>query len=237
MTISIKSRPGLVRPRLESALEFIKNNYSHTATYQKDNYDCKQFAYQLYQDLQAANYESRFVIISLVGEREGHALAAIETSDAGTLYVDFTPFILLTGKQKAVRSVAQVKEGKKYLRIPLENLTAGFRNQSSDFEAFQALLDEGEARIKRHNWQVDELEAHKKQIEKEIDEFQANTKNGVSPREYQRFVEEKENLERSVTQVNEKYDQLILDEQLLRNNSYLDWVGKGWIVKSIKMVP
>ncbi len=237
VSISIKTRPGLIRPNLSAALSFLNQNYAHTEIYQRDIYDCKQFAYRLFQDLQEANFESRYVIISLRGEDEGHALAAIETSDAGLLFVDFTPFITAEGTgQKSTRTVVQVQEGKQYTRIPIEKLNPKFSNSESDFSAYGEILKEGNEEIKRFNFRIAELEEHKKQIEKQIGDFNQKT----SAPGFQRsesLAQEQATIRTAIDAINAKFDSLTFEEQRIRNSYALDWIGSAWVVKSIKMIP
>jgi hypothetical protein len=238
VTIKLKTRPGLIRPNLKAALEFLKSNYSHMEEYKNDIYDCKQFALRIYDDAQLNNFEVKYVIISLLGQSEGHALAAIQTSDAGLLYVDFTPFILMDRAQKPSRTVAQVEEGKPYVRVPIDFLDKNFRNEPKDFQAYQVHMHKAEGEITQYNDQLTHLENRKKSLEGKIGNFNSKVSKGVTRDDAAALKREQDSLQREVEEVNNNFDILNVKENLLKKSySTLDWIGKDWIVQTVKLVP
>ena len=238
ITFKFKTRSGTVKPDIKEAILFLKSNYSYMETYRRDYYDCKQFAYRLYQDAQEHNFEVRYAILSLVGQKEGHAVTVVETSDGGELFVDFTPYITANDKQKPSRTISQVKEGRPYIRIPLEIIGENFKNSDQDFIEYQNTLTKAEEEVKSYNSQIDTVNTQKSALESRIVSFKEKVQRGVAAENYNAMKSEQDSIEQDANSINAKFDELNSEEERLRSTYYAyDWVGKDWIVKSIKIVP
>ncbi len=234
-----KKKQGAIRPTLSQALTFIRQNSGYRERYQRDTYDCKQFAYRLFEDAQRENFEAHFVILKLKNEQEGHALAAINTVDAGMLYIDFTPFLADDNTQKPSQTVAFVKEGYHYIRIPMEALGARFANTQMDFETFQANIEKGEKEVQNYNQQVTSLEEQKRAVEARVGSFNSKVQQGqIVAANYDHMRTEQDQLQRQVDEINARYDHLNFEEARIKNLYFFtNWVGKTWVVDSFKLVP
>jgi len=237
--LKFKKKQGATRPTLSQALTFIRQNSGYRQTYQRDTYDCKQFAHKLFEDAQRENFEAHFVILKLKNEQEGHALTAINTVDAGMLYIDFTPFLGADNTQKPSQTVAFVKEGFHYIRIPLEALGARFTNSQLDFETFQSNIEKGEKEVHNYNQQVTSLEEQKRAVEARVGSFNSRVENGrVVSANYDSVRSEQDELQKQVEDINARYDHLNFEQARIKNLYFFtDWVGKTWIVDSFKLVP
>lgn len=234
-----KKKQGAIRPSLSEALRFVSMNGGYDKTYIRDKYDCKQFAYQLFLDAQKENYEAQFVILRLKNEEEGHALTVIHTLDAGPLYVDFTPFLTNDDLQKPAQTIALVKEGHPYIRIPLQALERNFSNSNMDFEMYRAKMEKGEREVKNYNNLVTSLEEQKRAVQQKIGNFNSKVKNSQIVRaNFENIKNEQGSLEREVNEINARYDHLNFEEARIRNMYYFsNWIGKAWVVESVKQVP
>lgn len=237
--LKFRKKQGAIRPTLSQALAFVRQNSGHRERYQRDVYDCKQFAHKLFEDAQKENFEAHFVILKLKNEEEGHALTAINTVDAGMLYVDFTPFVTGTNSQKPSQTLAFVKEGHPYIRIPLEALGSRFSNSQADFEAFHANIEKGEREVQNYNQQVQSLEEQKKAVAARVGNFNSKVQNGqVVAANYNSVKGEQDELQREVEALNARFDHLNFEEARIKNLYFFaDWVGKSWVVDSFKLVP
>jgi hypothetical protein len=237
--LKFKKKQGATRPTLSQALNFIRQNMGYKERYQRDIYDCKQFAHKLFEDAQKENFEAHFVILKLKNEPEGHALTAIHTVDAGMLYVDFTPFLTGDSSQKPSQTIAFVKEGHPYIRIPIEALGSRFANTQFDFENFQATIERGDKEIQNFNQQVTSLEEQKKAVEARVGNFNAKVQQvHVSAAHYENVLSEQDQLKREVEEINSRYDHLNFEQARIQNMYFFtDWVGKTWVVDSYKLVP
>lgn len=237
--LKFKKKQGAVRPSLSEALRFVKNNKSFNKPYVRDKYDCKQFAYQLFEDAQKENFEAQFVVLRLKNENEGHALSVIHTVDAGPLYVDFTPFLTADNSQKPAQTVVLVKEGQPYIRIPLQALESNFSNSEMDFEMYRAKMEMGEREVKNYNQLAQSLEEQKQAIQQKIGNFNAKASNhDVARANYASMQNEQNGLRREVEEINARYDHLNFEEARIRNMYYFsNWIGKSWVVDNIKHVP
>jgi hypothetical protein len=234
-----KKKQGAIRPSLETALNFVKMNSGHLKTYVRDVYDCKQFAYNLFLDAQKENFVAHFVILDLKNEKEGHALMSIQTHDAGQLYVDFTPLITKDSTQKPSQSVAYVRAGEPYIRIPISALERNFKNTNVDFLMFKAKMEKGDREVESYNRSAEILMQRKKEIEAKVQDFKSRTSNQrVIASNYKQLKEEQEDLEDEIQSINDSFTHLDYEETRIRN-LYMetDWIGKSWIVESVKAVP
>lgn len=237
--LKFKKKQGAIRPSLATALKFVSMNQGYLKTYVRDDYDCKQFAYNLFLDAQNENYEAHFVVLDLKDEDEGHAVMSIETHDAGPLYVDFTPYLTKDGVQKAMQTVAYVKAGEPYVRIPLNAIEGNFRNSSLDFLTFKAKMEKGDREIQNYNQGVISLEQKKKEIEAKVAAFKRRTAGQrVIASNYEELKNEHKALQDEIRDINDRYTHLNYEETRIRN-LYLstDWIGKSWVIEKAKSVP
>ncbi|MEZ4815797.1 MAG: hypothetical protein R3A80_11405 [Bdellovibrionota bacterium] len=234
-----KKKANAIRPQLKDALRFVKLNQGYKEVYKRDAYDCKQFAYNLFIDAQKENYEAGFVILRLKNESIGHAVAAIETADAGTLYVDFTPFMTKNDQQKHSQTVAFVKEGEPYIRIPLNSLSPNFTNSEADFKYFYEKVKMGEKEVKKYNELALSLEEQKKAVAAKIGKFNSKVGSGrIAAASQEAIQSEHEALQREVDDVNSRYDHLNFEEARIKSLYFFaDWVGNTWVIESLKMLP
>jgi hypothetical protein len=120
---------------LSKLLDFLDRGAKNDRAYKLDEYDCKHFAYQLYQDAVKEGMAVRFVAMTIQNSPIGHAFNAFLTSDAGVVFVDFTSGASSKNPTRtlAQKNVVHAAPGDPYIRIPLQFLAADFRNDRADF--------------------------------------------------------------------------------------------------------
>ena len=223
---------------LSEAIEFVKNTNAHAATYVVDVYDCKQFAYKLFQEAQAKNYSTSFVLLTIKDQEVGHALVSLDTTDAGRLFVDITPIINQEKKQILSKRIVYVDKDQQYVRIPVDALPEGFRNQASDFVAYFTQQRDSVEKIKKYNSDLEKLSADKNELEARMQNFQNEINRGVAADQVAQFRNREDKFNEEARILNTRIDELKMDEMRI-NNGYVDseWVGKDWVVKSYKLLP
>ena len=238
IVVKLKRNSNTRKVRFAEVAEFLKKDTSYLARYTLDDYDCKGFAFKLYDNAQAEKLEVRFVIMSIRDQVVGHALTAFDTTDLGRVFVDFTPLISPEGIQKPSKRIVWVSEGDPYIRIPLENLPPGFSNTRNEFMAFKDKETQAARQLAEYNKEFDRLEPQKQELQKKMEEFGRRVGSGVPATDYEAVKTEKDRLDRDVNALNEQIDSLRRTEDRIRATFYdFDWVGKDWIINSIKLLP
>lgn len=237
--LKFKKKTGAIKPNLKQAIQFISKNEGYKKNYIRDIYDCKQFAYNLFLDAQKQNYETRFVIIDLKDKPEGHALTAIETVDAGTLFIDFTPLLTADGSQKAAQTFVYVKEGEPYIRIPIAAIEPSFNNSDMDYIVFHKKLIRGEKEVNNFNSQALYLEQKKKETLAKIDSFKSKlSRRQIARSELEQLQDEQDELQREIKDIESRYTHLDYEEYRIKTlYLFTDWIGKDWVVDKIRFVP
>ena len=104
-----------------------RNNYG-------DRYVCANYAVDLFKSMQQQGFKAWIVGIDYE-QPPSHAIVAVETSDNGTIFVDFT-----AGRGPSKRLV-RCEEGKPLVSIDLEELDDDFSNSRKTWDDFEHLGD------------------------------------------------------------------------------------------------
>jgi len=176
------------RPRLlAQVLGFLDRSSAHQGRYEIDTYDCKHFAHKLFEEAQAAGFDSAFVGFTIQNYPTGHAVVAFRTSDAGNLFGDFTPRVRTsTGEQFPTKKIVYVKDGEAYVRIPLEKIPADFKNTASDFVQFRGRQLQAQTELERYNLEAKNLQDLNEELNNQILAFNESTK-AFTPEDAPRF--------------------------------------------------
>ena len=238
VTLKFRRNSNAKKIPLSEAIEFVKNTNAHAATYIVDVHDCKQFAYKLFQEAQAKNYSTSFVLLTIKDQEVGHALVSLDTTDAGRLFVDITPIINHEKKQILSKRIVYVDKDQQYVRIPVDALPDGFRNQPSDFISYFAQQRDSVEQIKKYNVDIEKISADKRELEARLQSFQNEINRGVAADQIAQFRDREEKFNEETRMLNTRIDEIKMDEMRI-NNRFVDseWVGKDWVVKSYKLLP
>ena len=154
-------------------IAFVNGSRCHLRRYVIDIHDCKHFSHELLLEARAAGIPSRMILISLVGEKVGHAITGFLTADRGIVYVDFTPATDPDGSsQQAQKNLVFLGEGKAYRRVPVGDTSPSFGNTESEFiekekvrESMLAMIAGFETKLTELDAGINSLEGRRAKVE------------------------------------------------------------------------
>ena len=229
------SKPGTVKPSFSQLLGLLRPSMASTGAYVIDKHDCKHFAYALYEELSGKGYAAHFIAVTLRGLSSGHALVAIDTTDQGRVYVDFTPRLKKDGGTTENRSLAWVEPGMNYMRLSLDHVPSGFTNERGYFE-------ERNQQVTLLKKQIDHVSDEIANLRGQIDQIQAELKpynhQQVAPELYEKIQARDKELHAFVEAHNAKVSEhKNLVERANDRIREVEQFDDFWVVETIKEMP
>ena len=234
-TLYFKTSPAAKSIPFDKLMTFLEENKGHSRAYVVDDYDCKHFARNLFDDTQTAGIRSHFVSLQLVGKSTGHAIVGIETSDRGTVFVDFTP-LLVGNVAMASKRLVWIHENDPYYSMPLAKVPKNFANTQVNFTNFYFLQKDKLKFLDQYTKELDTYNAETIKFNEAVKVFNElqPARDTASNEQYKSKYEELEREKGKLQFLENRLYQLsaFIDEQGLRT-----FVDSSWIIKEFALFP
>lgn len=101
-------------PTWNELMLFLKEDDTDRILYQKDIFDCVDFAERLHNNAEKAGIRAAYVSVVYHDLPKGHAINAFQTSDKGLTFIDCTGAQYPLGELDSFDKVAYIEENKDY---------------------------------------------------------------------------------------------------------------------------
>lgn len=88
------NNPNAADPSYSQLMQFLKQDLTDQHEYSEIEYNCVDYAKDLHDRAESAGYRSAWVGIDFIGQVDGHALNAFQTTDRELVYIDVTSGVL-----------------------------------------------------------------------------------------------------------------------------------------------
>jgi hypothetical protein len=144
----------------EQLRDFLLKDDSNQHAYKEGVYDCKHFSLELYRRSQEQRISCRITLVIFAESKVGHSVVCFPTTDKGKIFVDFTPIVSGTGKQRPAKNLSLLDTGRLRIQVPLEQVPVNFTNNVAffaDYLSRQASLVDAAELLRQSQSDLSEL--------------------------------------------------------------------------------
>ncbi len=203
VVIDLRPNPKARARSFAELMGALRASRGHLRPYVLDEYDCKHFAAALYAELQAQGFAARFAAIAWTGKEIGHAVVAVETTDQGRVFVDFTP-AGQGAESRPQKALVWVEEGDPSWRLDLDRLPYGFEFRRDTFERFDRGAKELEGNAQSLEAGAQRIEVERAALAEDAEAFSSEASSGQMTRED--FEARRQALLAAQTELNEEIE-------------------------------